>query len=62
MIKNLPLICSILMTGGILSCSSPSIPRPEGYFRIELPKIDSKKAMFYAGMILKSPYTVLLKT
>ena len=60
MIKNLPLICSILMTGGILSCSSPSIPRPEGYFRIELPKIDFKKSDVLCGYDFEIPvYSII---
>jgi hypothetical protein len=55
MMKDLPFICSILIIGGFLSCSSPSIPRPEGYFRIELPKTDFKKSDGLCGYEFEIP-------
>tara|TARA_B110000046_G_scaffold178592_1_gene206636 strand:+ start:381 stop:962 length:582 start_codon:yes stop_codon:yes gene_type:complete len=55
MMKDLPFICSIVIIGGFLSCSSPSIPRPEGYFRIELPKTDFKKSDGLCGYEFEIP-------
>ena len=55
MMKDLPFICSIVIIGGFLSCSSPSIPRPEGYFRIELPKTDFKNSDGLCGYEFEIP-------
>lgn len=55
MIKALPVICSISIIGGLLSCSSPTVPRPEGYLRMELPEIDFKKSYGSCGPEFEIP-------
>ena len=60
MMKDRPFICALFICVGFLSCSSPAIPRPEGYFRIELPKIDFKKSDGLCGNEFEIPeYSII---
>jgi len=60
MIKSQPFICTILIMGGIFSCSTTSVPRPEGYFRIELPEKNYIKSNGFCGPKFEIPvYSVV---
>lgn len=60
MIRSLPFICSIIILGGVISCSSHSVPRPEGFYRIELPEINYIKSNGLCGPEFEIPvYSVV---
>lgn len=51
------IMCAIL---GLTQCSTPSIPKPEGYFRITMPEVDYKPDTTHCGLEIEKPvYSIL---
>lgn len=46
---------------GMTQCNTPSIPKPEGYFRITMPEVEFEMDSTHCGLIIEKPVYSLLE-